>query len=173
MLKFRKMMPADYEDVDRLMSLLHGMHVEARPDMYVPAEHIYSREEYLRRASGDGWIALLAEDGGGPEYGTGRVIGILFAELRDRTCMSTERSAYIHDLIVAPDVRREKIGTMLYRMAEREARERGAVRLDLAVWSFNEDALAFYRAMGLTIQRVVLEKDIREENFTHGRAHGE
>lgn len=167
MLKFRKMMPDDYCDVDRLMSLLHGMHVEARPDMYVPVEHIYSREEYMRRASGDGWIALLAEDGGGPEYGTGKVIGIVFVELREHTFMSDERSAYMHDLIVAPDARREKIGTMLYRMAEREARERGAVRLDLAVWSFNEDALAFYRAMGLTPQRLILEKDIREERFTH------
>lgn len=159
MLTFRKMTPDDYDAVDALMSGLHEIHVESRPDMYVPVEHPYSREEYMRRVAGDGWISLLAED-------RGNVIGITFVELRERVCMVNSRTAYMHDIYVVPSERRAKIGTMLYRMAEREARERGAHRLDLMVWSFNEDAIAFYREMGFSPQRVILEKDITEEHFS-------
>ncbi len=159
MLTFRKMTPEDYDGVDALMGELHRLHVEARPDMYVPVDHPYSREEYMRRVSGDGWISLLAEN-------CGSIIGIAFVELRDRVNMVNSRTAYMHDIYVIPTERRAKIGTMLYRMAEREARERGAHRLDLTVWSFNKDALAFYRAMGFSDQRFILEKDIREEHFS-------
>ncbi len=159
MLTFKKMTPEDYDGVDALMAELHRLHVEARPDMYVPVDHLYSREEYMRRISGDGWISLLAESGG-------TIIGIAFVELRDRVNMVNSRTAYMHDIYVVPTERRAKIGTMLYRMAEREARERGAHRLDLTVWCFNKDALAFYHAMGFSDQRLVLEKDIREEHFT-------
>ena len=159
MVTFRKMTPEDYDGVDALMGELHRLHVEARPDMYVPVDHPYSREEYMRRVSGDGWISLLAEN-------CGSIIGIAFVELRDRVNMVNSRTAYMHDIYVIPTERRAKIGTMLYRMAEREARERGAHRLDLTVWSFNKDALAFYRAMGFSDQRFILEKDIREEHFS-------
>ncbi len=158
MLTFRKMTADDYGAVDGLMRELHALHAEARPDMYVPVEHPYTHEEFLRRVSGDGWISLLAESGGA-------VVGITFVELREREFMVNSRTAYMHDIYVVPAKRRGKIGTMLYRMAEREARERGAHRLDIMVWSFNEPALAFYRAMGFTPQRTFLEKDIREEHF--------
>lgn len=40
------------------------------------------------------------------------------------------------------------------------AKEKGAVRIDLMVWNFNEDALGFYKAMGMDVQRFVLEKQL-------------
>ena len=164
MLIFRKMKETDYDNVDAMMRELHALHVNSRPDMYRPLPHPYSFEEFCRRGASPDWICLYAEDGGKP-------VGLCFVELRRRTFMSDETSAYMHDIYVIPSSRRQHIGTMMYRIVEREARERGALRLDLCVWSFNEDALAFYRRMGLSPQRVVLEKDIREERFEHDCAH--
>ena len=158
MLTFRKMRADDYNNVDALMQDLHALHVASRPDMYVPMEHPYSREEFERRVTGENWICLLAES-------AGDVLGICFVELRSRTCMVDATSAYMHDIYVVPAERRGKIATMMYRMAEREARERGALRFDLMVWSFNEDAMGFYRRMGFAPQRYILEKNITVENF--------
>ena len=121
-------------------------------------------EEFCRRGASPDWICLYAEDDGKP-------VGLCFVELRRRTFMSDETSAYMHDIYVIPSSRRQHIGTMMYRIVEREAREKGAVRLDLSVWSFNEDAMSFYCKMGLTPQRYVLEKDIREEHFEHECEH--
>ena len=164
MLIFRKMTEGDYDSVDAMMRELHTMHAAARPDMYKPVEHPYSREEFCRRGVSSDWICIIAEDGGTP-------VGFCFVELQKSAFMSRELFAYMHDIYVVPAARRQRIGTMMYRIVEREARERGALRLDLCVWSFNEDALAFYRRMGLSPQRVVLEKDIREERFEHDCVH--
>lgn len=165
MLIFRKMTENDYDNVDAMMQDLHALHQKARPDIYQhPLEHPYSKEEFCRRGTSPDWICLYAEDSGVP-------VGLCFVELRHRTFLSDELSAYMHDIYVTPSERRSRIGTMMYRIVEREAREKGAVRLDLCVWSFNEDAMGFYRKMGLTPQRYILEKDIREENYEHDCMH--
>ena len=36
----RDMKKEDYEEIDRLMSQVHKLHVEGRPDLYCEAEHI-------------------------------------------------------------------------------------------------------------------------------------
>ncbi len=161
MLTFRKMTDADIPAVSALIGELHALHAASRPDMYVPVADPYAREEYEKRASSADWISLVAED----SADGGKLVAVAFVELRARTCMVNAPSAYMYDICVREDCRRQKIGTMLYRMAEREARLRGARRLDLCVWAFNEPAAAFYRKMGFAPQRIILEKDITTENF--------
>ena len=153
----RPMRPEDYPAVDAMMSDLHSLHVAARPDLYAPAEHIYAREEYLRKLDDPAMICLLAEEDGAPA-------GLCFTEMRRRTCMRNIPSAYMDDLYVRPGSRRTGLATALFRAAEREARARGAVRLDLMVWSFNESALAFYRSLGMRPQRYILEMPLKEDN---------
>lgn len=43
-------------------------------------------------------------------------------------------------------------------LAEEEAKARGAKRLDLMLWAFNESAAGFYEEMGMKTQRYILEK---------------
>jgi GNAT superfamily N-acetyltransferase len=52
------------------------------------------------------------------------------------------------------------VATALFRAAEEAAKAGGALRLDLMVWDFNRDAMAFYQAMGMTPQRYILEKKL-------------
>ncbi len=171
MLIFRKMKECDIPGVGALMGELHALHASSRPDMYVPVSDPYTRAEYEKRGTSPDWISLVAvlpgEDGACDD-----VLGVTFVELRRREFMVDGLYAYMHDIVVRSDCRRQKIGTMLYRMAEREARERGAVRLDLCVWSFNSPAAAFYERMGFVPQRQFLEKDIREEHFESDCGHG-
>lgn len=158
MLTFRKITPGDYEAVSVLMRELRDYHAEGREDVFEMPSEKRTFEEFCEYITGDEVIALLAEEGG-------CVIAYTLVKLGERLCRRGELTAAMEELYVIPSARREKIGTMLYRMAEREARERGAVRLDLIVWDFNETAAAFYRKMGFTTQRVVMEKDITVERF--------
>ena len=45
-------------------------------------------------------------------------------------------------------------------LAEKLAKEKGASRLDLMVWDFNHSTIDFYRAMGMTPQRYIFEKNL-------------
>ena len=147
----RTLTAADYPAVDALMAGLHALHVTGRPDLYVPMEHIYSREYYESLLTDH--IALGTEI-------DGVLAGLCICEWRKRTCMVNHITAYMDDLVVAEPYRGRGVATALFHAAEKAARAGGAIRLDLMVWDFNQDAMAFYKAMGMTPQRYIMEKKL-------------
>lgn len=152
----RPMLPADYPAVDGMMAQLHRLHVEGRPDLYAPMQPVYAEAEYLRKLEDPAMICLMAEEDGAPA-------GLCFVQMRRRTCMRDVPSAYMDDLFVQPAYRHRGIAKALFRQAERIAREKGAVRLDLMVWAFNEEALRFYQSLGMRPQRYIYELPLTEE----------
>ena len=70
------------------------------------------------------------------------------------------KTVCLDDIYVLPEYRRRGIAAKLFHETERWARQRGAVRLDLHTWDFNQGAIALYRAMGMTVQRYVFEKKL-------------
>jgi ribosomal protein S18 acetylase RimI-like enzyme len=63
---------------------------------------------------------------------------------------------WIYYLAVDPAVRRQGLGRVLMAAAGDWLRERGAPKLQLMVRDGNEEALAFYAALGLETQPVVV-----------------
>jgi ribosomal protein S18 acetylase RimI-like enzyme len=141
----------DYEAVDKLMQLLHTVHVEGRPDLYTPLEHPYSKEEFEKLVVDNKVISIAAEE-------NHMVIGICFVSIRDKSGMVSMKTAYMDDLAVAKEYRHRGIAKALFAEAEKRAKELGAIRLDLMVWSFNESAKQLYESLGMTPQRYILEK---------------
>ena len=70
------------------------------------------------------------------------------------------READMMNVAVAAAYRRRGIAAKLFAQVEGWARERGAVRLELHTWDFNQGAIAMYRDMGMTPQRYVFEKKL-------------
>lgn len=152
-MQIRKMKKADYEQVDILMGQVHKLHLKNRPDLYMDVEHVYSYEEFQDMLQNDGVISILAEE-------NGKVLGICFVSMRNRTCMVKRLTAYMDDLCVDQECRGRGIGRQLFQHAEFLAREKGAERLDLMVWAFNEKAKEFYESLGLKPQRYIYEKQL-------------
>lgn len=154
----RPLRESDYPAADVLLCELHRLHAEARPDLYRPALHPYSMEEFRRLTADAETLSLAAEAGG-------RFAGLCIAVLRPSSkspVMIPERIAYVEDLCVHPDFRRAGVGRLLFDRVEALARERGAKRLELMVWSFNRDAALFYERLGMTPQRSILEKPLTD-----------
>ena len=70
------------------------------------------------------------------------------------------KTAYVDELVVDERCRRRGIGKALFQEAERRARKLGAQRIDLMVWSFNENAIKAYDTYGMTPQRHIYEKHL-------------
>jgi ribosomal protein S18 acetylase RimI-like enzyme len=62
---------------------------------------------------------------------------------------------WVYYLAVAPDQRRAGLGASMMKAAEAWLRMRGVPKIQLMVRDGNEDALAFYEALGLERQPVV------------------
>lgn len=143
----------DYQDVDELMQQLHNIHVKGRPDLYREMEHPYSKEEYEELVRNLEVVSILAEE-------DARIAGLCIVCLRDRSGMVEMKTAYMDDLIVSESYRGRGIASRLFSEAEKRVKLMGAKRRDLMVWSFNDDARAFYEAQGMTPQRFIYEKEL-------------
>lgn len=61
---------------------------------------------------------------------------------------------------VHPAFRRMGIAKALLDAIEEYAVEKGISRIDLTVWDFNEDAIAFYKASGYNIDMLRMYKTV-------------
>jgi GNAT superfamily N-acetyltransferase len=62
--------------------------------------------------------------------------------------------AILWDIRVAPDMRRQGVGTALFRAVERWARERGCRRLKIETQNVNVPACRFYRKQGCVLSGI-------------------
>ena len=136
MKNIRKAQIEDYEIIDNFIEELHDMHVKARPDMYRPAEHVYTMSEYKQILNSDDKEVLVYEE-------AGRVV-----------------AAYVEDIFVDKKKKKKGIGAELYKYVRKLAQERKCQRIELMVWEFNQDAIQFYKKMGMNVQRSFFEENV-------------
>lgn len=62
--------------------------------------------------------------------------------------MVARQYAMIGDLVVRKRFRRSGVGQSLVERAHQWALDKGAVQVELSVWEFNKEAIAFYEKLG-------------------------
>ena len=139
-MNIRLLIPEDYPVIDSYMQELHDLHVQGRPDLFIPASHIYSEADFREITTDGNHIALAMTD-------DHFIVGFIIAALRTKS-----------NMVVHPSYRGQKIATTLFHKMERRAKKLGATRIDLMVWEFNESAQKLYRSLGMIPQRYILEK---------------
>ena len=83
----------------------------------------------------------------------GEAVGYAYAEVIRRAETAFHHaydSIYLHHISVKPDRRRRGVGAALLQAVRAAGHEMGIGLLTADVWSFNEDARAFFRRHGLT-----------------------
>ena len=146
----RELTIGDFDKVEQMMAELHKIHVENRGAFYTENQHPIAKKKYKAMLKDKNKIALAFAE-------NEEIVGIVIATVKDHTV----RSIYIDAIFVLEQFRRQGIATQLYRQIEVIASEIGAERMDLVVWAFNASALAFYKSLGMTGQRIVLEKQVK------------
>ena len=68
------------------------------------------------------------------------------------------KTLYIDDLCVDATLRGKHIGKALYAAAVDMARAAGCYNVTLNVWSCNEGAIKFYKALGMKPQKIGMEE---------------
>lgn len=148
---------SDFDEVNEIFKQLHELHVKHRPDIYRnvenPAEaNGYIAEEVLNEEN----LILLGADV------DGRIVGICFIVMRTprNDALVPRVCAYIDDIAVDENYRRQGIGTALYNEAVKRAKERGAQVIQLQVSEFNKAAVDFYKSLGMTVWEYKMEQKI-------------
>ena len=119
-----------------------------------PVFDTVAKEELTEKIYNKEVITLAAEE-------EDRIVGLCIVVIKHRSGMVNMKTAYVDDLVVDQSYQRRGIARSLFQEAEERAKALGAERMDLTVWSFNENALKFYQSIGMVPQRYILEKPLR------------
>lgn len=156
-MKIRSATLADREGLSRLTAEVHKLHREARPDVYMEFDPEQFRKEISDTLYRPDSILLVAEE-------EGELAGMALLTLRQppNPILKPRLYAFLEELSVGECFRGQGIGTALFTAAKEQALKRGAVSLELQVWSFNEAALRFYEKMGMKEKTFQMELPLQK-----------
>lgn len=130
-----------------LQKQIADLHHKGRPDLFKTEARYFTPEDFAQRLEDPDHTVLIAQT---PE---GAVVGYAFAwviSYRDHSTYRDFDRFYIDDLCVLDSCRRKGIGRQLFDRCVQIARSRGCRDVELGVWGFNREAIAFYEGCGMT-----------------------
>ncbi|MBQ8093070.1 MAG: GNAT family N-acetyltransferase [Clostridia bacterium] len=146
----------DLAAVNELRRQVNDLHVAGKPDVFKPGFED-SLRDYIFEIQEDPRKKIVVADL------DGRICGfaVLNHITRPENPFMFERDYLdIDEFCVDRNCRRQGIGLALIRFIRTYAKENGFTRLELNMWEFNQDALAFYEAAGFTTYRRYMEMSL-------------
>lgn len=146
----------ELERVNELRRMVNDVHVNGRPDIFrsgfLPElrEYVYT----LFDADEAQVIVAVTDE---------TIVGYAITDvIRKPLSPYTLARSYYHveEFGVDEAYRRRGVATALIDYMKNDAKKRGFDKLELDVWAFNGDALAFYEAAGFTTYRRYMEMDL-------------
>ncbi|MBO5221680.1 MAG: GNAT family N-acetyltransferase [Clostridia bacterium] len=150
----RKARTDDCEKIRPLQKEIADLHYKGRPDIFREQPPYFSEEDFARMCEDQSAVSLIAKTE------EGEVVGYAFCKVisfrnhprnRDFDCF------YIDDICVLQTFRRQGIGRRLMNRCREEAIARKCKMMNLNVWAFNEEAIAFYESFGMTTRTKRME----------------
>lgn len=150
---------AKTEDVPGILSLLRQVglvHHTGRPDIFRHDAQKYGPSQVIGMLDKPCTPIFVAVE-------EGSVLGYCFCQLKSHfqdPVLQDATELYIDDLCIDEACRGKGIGKALYEAANRYAKQSHCDRVTLNVWCCNENAMAFYQAMGLQPQKITMEQKL-------------
>jgi ribosomal protein S18 acetylase RimI-like enzyme len=130
-----------------LNGFVQQLHAEALPRLFKhPTDSKQSADVFSVILKAPGSLVLLAEDAD--------PVGYLYAQFQNRPASWVHLSArvlYIQHMVIAPQYRRQGVGTLLLSGAMDAARGNKIGRVELDVLAFNSEAKRFYAKHGFEV----------------------
>lgn len=150
----RKAVKEDLAGLNALLAQVLYVHHVDRPDIFKAVGKKYTDEELLSIIENEKTPVFVAVN-------DNKVIAHCFCVINEvcgHSSLVDNKTLYIDDLCVSEDSRGSGVGRAMYDYAVEYAKEIGCYNLTLNVWAENKSAMKFYEAMGLSVQKIGMEK---------------
>lgn len=139
-----------YIEVNRLVRQGHDDHVKGDGTVFRQVESVMPEEYYTELLEQEQSTVLIARE-------ENKVIGFAVMSIEDSPKFPSlvhRRFAYIHDFGVDQSEKRKGIGSLLFEACLKWAKGMHVDEVELNVWEFNEEAIAFYKKQNMkTVSR--------------------
>lgn len=149
---------ATEKDIPKILDLLlqvDMVHHLGRPDLFKGPATKYSADELKTILRNEKTPVFVCVDE------TDCPLGHAFCMHKQavgNAVLTDVKTLYIDDICVDSSARGKHVGKALYEFVIHYARTHGYYNVTLNVWTCNPSALKFYEAMGLTPQKIGMEK---------------
>ena len=143
----------DLPRVNELRAQVNALHVAGKPEVFRPGFSEALQEHLHTLFSAPGHAILVAE-------GEAGVVGFACMKLVEypgSPYRLPARYLDVDEFGVDEAARRQGVGRALFEAVRAYAASQGVSRIELNMWEFNQDALAFYEAIGFTTYRRYME----------------
>ena len=153
MIEVRLAKENELERVNELRMQVNALHVAGKPDVFKPGFHEELRNYiYAIWKDPEQFIVVAEKD----ECVCG--FAVLHHINRPENPFMKERDFLdIDEFCVDEEFRRQGIASAMIAYIRKFAKEKGFHRIELNMWEFNQDALAFYEAAGFQTFRRYME----------------
>jgi ribosomal protein S18 acetylase RimI-like enzyme len=160
--QIREALPEDYLALCALFDEVDALHVAHLPAIFQQPSGPAREQAYIHHLIADPSTGLFVAQVGD------RLAGLVTAVVREPPeipLFVRRRYAVVDTLVVGRPFRRAGIGRALMARAQAWAAAQGASSIELGVWAFNQEAIAFYRALGYetTMRRMSKPLEAQEE----------
>jgi ribosomal protein S18 acetylase RimI-like enzyme len=135
----------DYDDLCALIEKVDALHLAHLPHIFRKPAGPVREKGYILGLIADEDAALFVAQV------AGQFAGFVTATVEDTApipILVPRRTALVHTLAVKQDHRRVGVGRALMHEIHHWAATKGAISVELNVFTFNQDAIAFYRNLG-------------------------
>lgn len=149
-INIRRTKTEDYENIENLIEQVQKLHSDLVPDVFIDINPVLDKDFFEKHMlSGKDYIA---------EY-DGKVVGYVSMSFLNKEyfCMRPINVVRINTLIVDEKYRNKGIGTQLINFAKKLKNDRGFDKIKLTAWCANEDAISFYKHIGMKPQTITFE----------------
>lgn len=146
---------SDFNDVNNIMLELHNLHVKNRNDVF-KATDSPMKEEYFKDLLNNKDVKLFVIE----NLENSEIVGYSNLKLMNTPNIDIvvkSKYIYIDDFCIKQAYKRKGIGKKLFNFILEYAKEQCVDSVQLNVWSFNEDAIEFYKFMGMKERNVRME----------------
>lgn len=152
--RIRKAKEKDIPALLKLLTQVNMVHHNGRPDLFHGPATKYSALELKAILADERSPVFVCVDDGDA------VLGYAFCVLKQvlHSALLTDiRTLYVDDICVDEGCRGRGVGRALYAHVLSFAKAAGCYNVTLNVWAFNEPAIRFYKACGMTPQKIGME----------------
>ena len=143
----------ELDKINELRKQVNDLHVEGKPDVFKPGFGDELRD-YIHEIWNDPNKEIIVADNGDVICGFAIINHIIKPEnpfMKERDFLDVD------EFCVDKEFRRQGIASDLISFIKAHAKEQGFHRIELNMWEFNQDALAFYEAAGFETFRRYME----------------
>ena len=81
-------------------------------------------------------------------------------EVENHINLKNAKILYVGKIVVDKKCQRQGVGTLLIQEMNKIAKELKCNRMELSCWSFNKEAIEFYKSQGMKVQRLNMEIEV-------------